>query len=525
MKKILYTLALTALAMSAVVQANIASNRTYIRVRDSLNHNSILALSSNARGTDVKRNRLGGTLSIAPYYRSSHNAYGIAQNFGGGQEVNDNQWGKIVVEPGESTSFQDEAYALHSQLIDHTATNHAANTQESTRGISGSVSFDPSRTETGAHLSWNQKVDFLIPGLSLSLDMPVVEIAHNLNPVFTGFAHSADASGETGATLAQYFNGKYFVKSTTARQEELMFAKITRAEQSVTGVADIQLAAQYPLFSNETFRFNSAATMVIPTHKKTTGQYLFAPRLGSGHVRLGAKATLMAHLIKHEHNAYGLHGFSTFHYQYILKAEHTRTLGIYNHWYNVLATSGQYRNLGLVDGHTAIPAANVLTRKVVVKPGQVIDSIMGLRFHYHDFSGSVAYNFHGHEAERVELSPEARWFDNEYGILARGSDISDPIEIGNNGFTYGGALQQEGNTTSIAGAESNNAAQYYITTEACAGRSDITHKIAGTVEWHYKKLRFPLTVSAGGEYEFPHTTHSNGGIHSWALWSKLSVCF
>lgn len=147
------------------------------------------------------------------------------------------------------------------------------------------------------------------------------------------------------------------------------------------------------------------------------------------------------------------------------------------------------------------------------------------RFHYHNFSGSITYNFHGHEAERVELSPDCRWFDNEYGILGRGSDISANIAVGDNTFTYGGALQQEGNTASIAGAESNNAAQYYITTQACAGQSDITHKIAGTVEWHYKKLRFPVTFSVGSEYEFPHLTHSNGGIHSWALWSKLSVCF
>jgi hypothetical protein len=233
----------------------------------------------------------------------------------------------------------------------------------------------------------------------------------------------------------------------------------------------------------------------------------------------------MAHLLKHEHNHYGLHGLSSLHYQYVLKAEHNRTLGLYNHWYNVLATSGHYRNLGLDGDNSAIPAANVLTRTVVVKPGQVFDSIMGLRFHYHDVSGSLTYNFHAHEAEKVELAPNNRWFDNEYGILGIGSDLSDLVGVAENESTFGGALQQEGNTATKAGADFNNNAQYYITTQACAGRADVTHKIAGTLEWHYKKLRFPVTISGGCEYEVPHTEHSNSGIHSWALWSKLSVCF
>ncbi len=535
MKKILHTLALAALTLSTTVHAHIASNRTYIRVRDSLNHNSILAMSGNARGTDVKGNRLGGTFSVTPYYRSSHNAYGIAQNFGGGQEVNNNQYGRIVVEPGNvqltgsgihsSTKFQSEAYNIYSQHIDHTATSHGTTTAESARGISGSIALNPCRTEMGAHISLNQKVDFLFQGLSLSLDMPLVEITHDLNPLFTGFAHAADASGQTGATLAQYFSGKRFVKADTATQEQLRYAKITRNEHSVAGIADIQLAAQYPLFSNETFRFNGAATVVVPTSKKTSGEFLFAPRLGSGHVRLGAKATVMAHLLKHEQNHYGLHGFGSLHYQYNLKAEQTRTLGIYNHWYNVLATSGHYRNLGLDGANTAIPAANLLTRTVIVKPGQTIDGIMGIRFHCHDFSGSITYNLHAHEAEKINLAPGSRWFDNEYGILGIGCDISDPIEVAANEFTFGGALQQEGSTATKEGAASNNNAQNYITTIACAGRADVTHKIAGSLEWHYKKLRFPITVSGGCEYEFPHTQHSNSGIHSWALWSKLSVCF
>jgi hypothetical protein len=525
MKKLLYTLALASLALSAGMRATIASNQTYIRIRDAINNNAILAMSGNARGTDMTQSRIGCTISAAPYYRSSHNTAALAQNFGGGQAVNNTQYGKIVVEPGESISFEDEAYNLHSQLIDHTAANRSATSAESTRGISGSVSLNPSRTETGVHLSVTQKADFLFKGLSFSLDMPIIEIEQSLNPIFSGFAHSADASGETGSTLAQYFNGKRFVKATTAAQEELKYAKISRGEHSVTGVSDIKLSANYPLFSNETYRFMSAATMTIPTSKKTTGKFLFQPRLGSGHVRIGAQATLTAHLIKHKHNNYGLHAFGNVHYQYAFKAEHTRTLGLYNHWYNILATSGHYRNLGLNDAEVAVPAANVLTRTVIVKPGQIIDGIMGMRFHYNNISASLMYNLHAHEAEKVELAPAARWFDDEYGMLSRGSDVSAGITVGNNNSTYGGAIQQEGSTAAIAGAGGNNAAQYYITTQPCTGRSDVTHKVAGALEWHYKKLRFPISISAGGEYEFPHTTHSNSGIHSWACWSKLSVCF
>jgi len=515
MKKILYGALLCAL--STALEANIVSNQTFLRSRDSINNNLIISEASKARIAHVKKTAIGTTVSAAGYYRQSHNTTEIAQNFGGGQSVNNDQDGTLVIEQGQSASFEAEALKLYSGAIDHLAT-------AGTDGMYGTVTFAPKRTEAGVHLSMQQKLDFLFKGLTLQVEIPIAQVTHNLNATFTGTRSSNDASGELNSTIAQYFKGGRLNKDATAQQERLQYALIDGASHRTTKIADVQLGAHYWLYSNELFRISSMAHITIPTGTKSTGEYLFEPMVGNGHITAGLKTAITTKVNNVHLNLSG-------DYRYLFKADHVRTLGLYNHWYATVATGSQYHNLGFATGTAAKPAANVVTRKVTVKPGHALDILASARYYYGNFAGSLYYNLHAHSAEQVALAPTSRWFDGEYGMLGHAGEVDGGIVVGSNDYTYGGALQQQGNTTAITkdsdgeAVGSNNAAQYYISTAACAGRSDVTHKIAAIGEWQYRQLVYPITMSAGAEYELPGFKNNNSGIHSWAVWSKLSICF
>ena len=511
MKKIIYGALLCALSIA--LDANIVSNQTFIRSRDSLTNNLILSAASKARIAHVKKEAIGATVSIAPYYRHSHNKTEIAQNFGGGQSVDHNQNGTLSIEAGQSPSFDAEALKLYSGAIDHLATNNNS-------GMYGVVSFAPKRTECGVHISAQQNLDFLFKGLSLQVEMPVVHVAHSLGATMRGVANTNDNHN----SIQHYFAGKPLVKGTTSAQAPLIAALIDGVKHSKTEIADIQLGAHYWLYSNEQFRLSSMAHITIPTGSKSTGRNLFEPMIGSGHITAGLKTTFMTKIKNIHLNVSG-------DYRYLFKADQTRTVGLYNHWYNTLATGSQYHNIALAGTNTALPAANVTNRVVTVKPGHMFDIVAGARYYYHNFAGSLYYNLHAHSAERVELGANSRWFDGEYGMLGHAVDVSDAIIVGSDAFTYGGALQQQSNT-SVATKDTagnpvgaNNVGQYYITTDACTGRSDVTHKLAAIAEWQYRKLAYPITISVGAEYEMPGFKNNNSGIHSWAVWSKLSICF
>ncbi len=200
MKKIMYGALF--LATMTTANAEIISNQTFVRSRDSLSHNAIMTTVGRMHTSGKKQNQgIGGTLSVAPYYRTSSNKSDIATALGGGQQVNGDQYGRITIEPGQSTSMEAEAYNLYSGAMDHLGAS-------GTTGMSGTIALNPTRSESGAHISWQQKLPFIYKGLSLHIEMPIVQVIHDLGAAITGKAHATDAYGELNSTINTYFKGK-----------------------------------------------------------------------------------------------------------------------------------------------------------------------------------------------------------------------------------------------------------------------------------------------------------------------------
>lgn len=519
MNKIIQSALLVALTTSAV-QAQLHSNYTFLRARDSLSNNIGMTTTANARLKHGEKSGFGSTVSVAGYYRESHNAADMAAFFGGGQRVNSDQNGTIVTTGSSPSTASAEARA--NTFYNYNVTFDGDNAAT----VTGTTTLKPFRSEYGAHINWAQDLACCAKGLSLSVDMPITRVETNMN------ATSDDA------TLASYFAGTYSQSATAdATQAALSHARMDATKRNKTRLADVRLGLNYHLRSANGVKLSSNANITIPTGNKTDGVNLFAPQAGNGHhFAVGGGLNAVCALWHTQSGKDGIHLHVDANARYFFTAKQTRTLGLHNHWYDRLATAGHYRVLGKAGATTTTPAANALTRTVDVTPGVEFDGGVSLRGHWRDFDLVVGYNLHGHDSESVAVCPTNMWHNGEYGIMVNrevaggDTDISAGIVVGSDDYTIGGAIQTQGDKAEITADSAgvaegaNNAAQYYATTAACSSPSSVTHKVSGSLAYNFKKLKWPIKFSAGGEYEFADKA-SNRSVQSWAAWGKASVCF
>jgi hypothetical protein len=522
-KTVLCTLAAGLLAHS--VSAQLESNKTFVKTRDSLSSNMLLASGGRPRRGQRSQGRdLNSTVSIAPYYRVMHNKSEVGTAFGSGQELSDNQKSMIGVTQGYGSSSKDRALSLYGPAVD------AISGGNPSEAMYGDMTFNPSYKECGAHIGYRQNLGFIAKGLFLTVDAPFASIKTTLAPTFDATASANTTDGVAGKTLAQFFAGSTFAKAAEARQAPLRRSLIDGDKHVKTGIADIKFGLGFKLFrAKGAFGFG-ALTLTIPTGKTTDETHLFEPRLGSGHIALGLRLDGMKSLYKN--NGHRIGARATFDYRYFFEGEEERTLGVHNHWYNTLVSGGHYRLLAEAGGSQVVPGANILTRTVSVTPGHAIDGVVGLSYGYKQFSAALNYNLYARDGEVVTLTPKSKWIDSKYGFFAPGGDLTTAggMVVGKNGHTTGGAIAQEADTSAIAtdssGAAvgSDNVAEHYVSTKACTAHSDITHKLGVSAGWQLSLLGKPCHLSLGAEYEFNRPT-KNYGLRTMGLWGKINIGF
>lgn len=510
MNKVIHSVLLSVLTISATAQAQLQSNRTYLRARDVHSNNEMMNMFGRACGPHGKKSGFGGTLSATGFYRDSHNKSDMAKYFGGGQSYSTGpaQDGTIVVSDKALTHLNRHEY------VDGYQIEHEADPE-------GIVTLAPRRTEAGAVINWHHDLGRLMKNLFMSVNVPIVQVKSTMGATF---------SGAESSNLTTYFAGGYSVADGASNsQNALAYARIDGTERKKTEVADVVVDLGYSIRDEKASKLHVALSATIPTAKKADGVWLFHPEVGNGkHVGLGAKAFWQSNVWNGCGCKHGLDLIASAHYRHLFAAEQVRTMGLYNHWYESLSTAGQYRNVAKAGATFVMPAANATTRNMTVTPGSSFDGVVGLKYHFKNFNLFAGYNLHARDKEKVELKKTNDWFNGEYAMPVEGHDMTTAVVVGS-AHTYGGLIQREDITTGAndsAGnaVSANNSAQYYVSTAACASPSDVTHKVAGAAELSFSKCRFPFSISGGGEYEFNDKVN-NRGVHSWAAWGKLSVCF
>jgi len=496
MKRYVLSILATALSVSQAF-AQTYSGQTYLAPRTTHSYAIGSGVAHAAHGKK-EANRFGGTVSVLGFYRKSHNDKDLKTYFGGGSAAASNANGTIEVAPVASATTQ----STYGYFVDHASSDIS-------KAMSGTINISPERISYGARISYSQALDSLSKGLFMQCDLPLERVETNMG---LKVANGIKSQVGTKKGLEDYLAGADLGKTGVDAQEKLSYARIPAdsSEQNIaTGAADLRIALGYHLVTDKNFTVDVCAHGIVPTGNSVDGVNLFQSVYGNGgHYALGLGTHMMYNLWHGNHCKTHVDLSIDADYSYLFESSQMRTMGIYNNLKSESLAAASYHLLGKVGATTATPGANALTQKCDVTPGSVFDANATIGVRHHDFTFKGFYNLFARQEERIVLRNE--WADGTFGLLDENTAVNTAIAVG-------GALKQ--------GTINNDTSQTYaLTTDPCTTKAQITHTVGGSVGYTFKKMRFPVSLSLGGSYEFD-PQDSNTAITSWSCFGTVSACF
>jgi len=171
---------------------------------------------------------------------------------------------------------------------------------------------------------------------------------------------------------------------------------------------------------------------------------------------------------------------------------------------------------GAIPGMT-VPGVNILTKRVKVRPYNMVDFSMGWRVKSERYEFELGYNIWGHGEERIEC---IKRFDREWGIagkvqdgdlMARSASLSTISECR--------ALEKEkcpDDFVFITIRESD------LDLNSAASQGALNHTIHAAGGFEYIGCKLAVFFGAGAYYEFPQ---KNSALKTWGMWFKLGGSF
>ena len=235
------------------------------------------------------------------------------------------------------------------------------------------ITFSPEQQSMGAYVFAMYRLPKSLSDIFFTILIPCEHQRRNMRARFENSVETV------GASLESYMNGNAIMPITTGQygQQNLKQLKITGV-QSHTGVADIQVSAGWTGLKSRGMRTSIIATITLPTSPKENVEFLFAPKIGNGgHLALGGGISSFIDFYEGEFGHLKLSSQARLFYTF--NAYEKRTPGIkgkrFGH-YMLLGTNQQ--------SHTAlVPAANILTQKMLIKPGLQLHTGLLLNYSYY----------------------------------------------------------------------------------------------------------------------------------------------
>ncbi|MFA5074710.1 MAG: hypothetical protein WC436_01250 [Candidatus Babeliales bacterium] len=427
-------------------------------------------------------NKFHSHVQAVPFYQGSINGTPIGKYFGVGNGSN-----SFTI--GTAADVQvSSKYLFHNR---------------STDCPSGTMIFNPKQEVYGVRLDFFQSI--IDPGkkLFLKASAPYVNVSNDMH--FKVLEETEDTRHET---LSNFFHGDAISTSMTSTQEALTKGKIS-GRRSRTGFSNLDFNFGYKFVNNKKSHLFVNACVSLPTGNKPRGEYLFEPVYGNGgHVAVGLGADASYKLWKRERHCGKV--TAALNYKYIFDGSETRTIPVksslgsdyrgytFAHYY-LSVKNGQLSSAGL------FPAANVLTQKVTVRPGNELDGLLMLNFKTKRFLIDLGYEAYYKENEAITLK---NWNDDVYAIVK--DDFIYNRVTGNFDITSDAAsilikLNRENLDINGAGTP-----------------SQFTNKIFGSLGYKFSMGKYPTTFGLGGSYEF---ATSNSELEGYAIWGKLAMSF
>ena len=486
MKRILKSLVIVSLAFSSLYSAT-HSKKTFLQPR-AVGFNLPMELTTwhdHIFYTPTTLSKEDGGMwkshfQITPFYQASVKSNDVGKYFGIGNGKNNF---KIGERPGvEDVEVINQAF-IHNQARNW---NYAVNPY-------GDFYLDPKQEAFGVRLDFFQFLEHPFKKTFFKASVPFVRVEND--PHFKIINYHADAFGNN---LANYFAGKTLIGSTANpnKQDALTHAKIGE-RKSKAGFADVDLAFGYRVVEDPHKHFYVNLGITLPSGNRARGGYFFEPIYGNGHhFALGFGIDASVELWKKEKHSGRL--LFALNHRYLFAGSQTRLIPIDSQQ----LPFGRYYLLGKVGavaGSSLIPAPNVLTQDVSVRPGNQIDSMVALSFKSRKFLIDLGYNLFLKEGEALKL--KKGWTDGIYGVADLGFTTANVFAVGN-------AIKMINSTD--------------LNLNDAATPSMLTHKAFGSIGYKFHNGRYPSSFSIGASYEFAPDDHE---LEGYAFWGKFGMSF
>ena len=355
---------------------NSFTNKTYLRPFDSFVYLPVQEKFSEFIIKEFKELDIYSKLSLSLFYFQSTKGSKIGRYFGTNEKNN------VVISDRNSSM---DVY--HDYLV------HRGGTPG---GRIANVSFNPKTTYFGAVVSFLYDFSKILKNFYFKINVPINTVKNN---IAMGFSSQGYDNDEDSQMIKKYLEGTYNDLTNQANlQDYLTHAKIC-GSKSKSGISDLNFILGYRILDKKNEDSVFKLGLIVPLGNKAKGEYLFEPILGNGNhwaVNIGFDGYFR--ILDHENS--DLNFVFDLDYKYLFENTQKRTLSIKG------ANWGQYYLLGKKSSATNVPltpAANVLTRDVLVSPGSLINCDIKLLLNYKKFCFDLGYGFLFREAESVKL--------------------------------------------------------------------------------------------------------------------------
>ncbi|MFC1894635.1 hypothetical protein ACFLYH_01660 [Candidatus Dependentiae bacterium] len=423
-------------------------------------------------------NKNQSNLQITPFFQATNSGSDIGEYFGIGNGKN-------------TIKISDTATGDGLPPFDEIFNRYLIHKQDDASELAGTVRLTPKQRSGGLRLDFLQYLKFPFKNTFFKISAPIVYVENDLN--FNVLDSHTDANNNT---LLNFFRGDAITQPNDAnKQSALTNAKLNTGRQCTFGVADIDLAYGYKLIEdkNKHLFFNIAAT--IPTGSRVRSEYLFKPIYGNGH-HFAAGCGIDASIKLWNNKKHCGKLIFALNYRYLFEGTEKRTIPLKSNsfkWahYYLAGEIGKTQNL--------VPAANLLTQDVSVRPGNQFDAMLLFAFKSKKFLLDLGYNLFNKETESVSLKNE--WIDNKYGLASQDTNVTNQFDIANSLLTINNS------TLDISRASTP---------------SQLTNKVFAALGYKFSVMKYPSNFGIGGSYEFASSNHE---FENYAIWTKLGISF
>ncbi len=524
MNKLGKSLLVASLVVGAM-KADTYTNKTFLAGRPvGVN----LAMESTTWSTQTHKiegneDKFGASFQAVGFYQENTNEDSLGKYFGF-----DDKRTLVVGNGGLATTDIDKRNLLHDVLgirASQSPNWPAATTGSGSTAFSGRLNLEMNHKAAGIRLDYFQELDGLVKGMYLKVRAPIIweetEAKLNLSSSVSATINGnpAGAAGDfldgvdsLTVNIANYFCGSITQTAATGaysnKQAVLTHAKIC-GSHSKTSLADIDLLLGWSFYETEDNHAGINLGVTIPTGPVADGVWLFESRGGANGGHWGLGAGFDTKFVPWKKDEQKLEILAMVDWRYLFKNDEKRTLQLIGKEWS------QYFLLGQTGETGVIPAANILTREVDVRPGNQVDALFGLAYRSGNFTADLGYNLYAREAEKVSVKEALP--ESTYGIAGRDYDAVNAFST-----TYIAASNHSIGSAQAAAAGGQWIKNSDLDTLPATTPAQITHKLYGGFGWAWNDWDTPVMLGLGASYEF---ASSQKALETWALWGKLGISF